>query len=86
MTHNEPLYLIPLLDVVHLGGIFCSRYVLSPPPWLCHPSSPAGCGNLPEEWGVSSVADITNITMTQPQTAITAYANLVEAIYNTTIG
>ena len=35
---------------------------------------------------MSSVADLTNLTMTQPETALNAYANLVKAIYNTTIG
>lgn len=46
----------------------------------------AGCGKLPESWGVESVADITDLDKTQAKTALKAYGNLVDAIYNTTIG
>lgn len=50
-----------------------------------HVASIAGCGKLPESWGVETVADITNLTKTPPKTALDAYGQLVAAIYNTTI-
>ena len=44
------------------------------------------CGKLPEAWGVSDVSAITDLNKTTPATALKAYGNLVEAIYNTTVG
>ncbi|CAN0338704.1 unnamed protein product, partial [Laminaria digitata] len=83
LTETDFPFFIP--DIQGNWGQACGRnrgvFVLDPPDGHTY-----GCGNLPEEWGVSSVADLTNLTMTQPQTALNAYANLVEAIYNTTIG
>lgn len=45
----------------------------------------ADCGKLPEDWGVANVVDLTNLTKTDAHTALKAYANFVQAVYNTTI-
>lgn len=46
----------------------------------------ADCGTLPADWGVANVGDLTNLTKTQPATALSAYGKFVAAVYNTTIG
>ena len=48
--------------------------------------SGADCGNMPSDWGVTNAGDLTNLTKTQPATALKAYGNFVAAVYNTTIG
>lgn len=49
-------------------------------------STCADCGNFPSDWGVANAGDLTNLTKTQPATALKAYGNFVAAVYNTTIG
>lgn len=41
---------------------------------------------MPSDWGVENAGDITDLDKTQPATALAAYGNFVEAVYNTTIG
>lgn len=41
---------------------------------------------MPSDWGVTTAGDLTNLTKTQPATALKAYGNFVAAVYNTTIG
>lgn len=45
----------------------------------------ADCGKLPEEWGVANVADLADLHKTDAETALKAYSNFVQAVYNTTI-
>lgn len=55
------------------------------PPPFGHLRCRADCGNLPEDWGVANVADLTNLTKIDAKTALQAYGKFVQAVYHTTI-
>ncbi|CAM9844822.1 unnamed protein product [Choristocarpus tenellus] len=72
-------------DIERVWGSACGRnrgvFVLDPPDGHTY-----GCGNLPKEWGVEQVGDITDLTKTGADVALSAYGKLIDKIYKTTIG
>ncbi|CAM9169230.1 unnamed protein product [Discosporangium mesarthrocarpum] len=82
---NEVDFAFFLADIERAWGTACGRnrgvFVLDPPDGHTY-----DCGNLPKEWGVSSVGDITNLTKTSTKVAVDVYAKLVDSMYKTTTG
>lgn len=82
LTAEDLPFFIP--DIKGNWGDACGRnrgvFVLDPPDGHTY-----DCGKLPEEWGVANVADLADLHKTDAETALKAYSNFVQAVYNTTI-